>query len=51
LNHYIRYHGIQPADDLRVTSYCDNSSLLETEEEFHNREVGSTIRILVHLNV
>jgi hypothetical protein len=38
----IHYHGIQPAEDLRVTSYCDNSSLLETEEEFHNRDVDST---------
>jgi hypothetical protein len=42
LNHYIHYHGIQPAEDLRVTSYCDNSSLLETKEEFHNRDVDST---------
>jgi hypothetical protein len=25
LTHYIHYHGIQPAEDLRVTSYCDNS--------------------------
>jgi hypothetical protein len=29
LKHYIRYYNIKPADDLRVTSYCDNSSLLE----------------------
>jgi hypothetical protein len=42
LTHYIHYHGIKPAEDLGVTSYCDNSSLLETEEEFHNREVDST---------
>jgi hypothetical protein len=41
LTHYIRYHGIQLADDLRVTSYCDNSSLRETEEEYHNRDVDS----------
>jgi hypothetical protein len=24
----IRFYDIQPADDLRVTAYCDNSSLL-----------------------
>jgi hypothetical protein len=39
LTHYIRYYKIQPADDLRVTSYCDNSSLLEAEEKFHTRDV------------
>jgi hypothetical protein len=27
LTHYIRYYGIKPADNLRVTSYCDNESL------------------------
>jgi hypothetical protein len=32
LAHYIRYYDIQPPDDLRVTSYFDNSSLLMTEE-------------------
>ena len=41
LTHYIRYHGIKTADDLRVTSYCDNSSLLKAEEQFHTREVDS----------
>jgi hypothetical protein len=40
LTHYIRYYGIKTADDLRVTSYCD--SLLETEEEFHTRDVDSS---------
>jgi hypothetical protein len=41
LTHYIRYFGIQPADDLRVTSYCDSASLLKAEEEFHTRDVDS----------
>jgi hypothetical protein len=36
--HYIRYYGIKPADDLRVTSYCDNESLLKNEEAFHTRK-------------
>jgi hypothetical protein len=42
LTHYIRYHNIKTADDLRVTSYCDNSSLLKAEEEFHTRDVDSS---------
>jgi hypothetical protein len=42
LTHFIRYYKIRPADDLRVTSYCDNSSFLEDEEEFHNRDVDSS---------
>jgi hypothetical protein len=25
-----------------VTSYCDNSSLLKAEEEFHTRDVDSS---------
>ena len=41
LTRYIRYYGIQPADDLRVTSYCDSDSLLKAEEEFHARDVDS----------
>jgi hypothetical protein len=41
LTHYIRYHNIKTADDLRVT-YCDNSSLLKAEEEFHTRDVDSS---------
>jgi hypothetical protein len=40
LKHYIRYYNIKPADDLRFTSYCDNSSLLKAEEAFHTRDVG-----------
>jgi hypothetical protein len=42
LTHYIRFYNIKPAADLRVTSYCDNSSLLEAEEEFHTRDVNSS---------
>jgi hypothetical protein len=33
---------IKPVDDLRVTSYCDNSTLLKAEEEFHTRDVDSS---------
>jgi hypothetical protein len=33
---------IIPADGLRVTSYCDNSSLLKAEEEFHTRDNDSS---------
>jgi hypothetical protein len=40
--HYIRYYNIKPADGLRVTSYCGNSSLLKPEEEFHTRDVASS---------
>jgi hypothetical protein len=42
LSHFIRYCKIRAAEDLCVTSYCDNSSLLEAEEEFHNRDVDSS---------
>jgi hypothetical protein len=28
LTYFIRYYDIQPPDDLRVTSYCDNFSIL-----------------------
>jgi hypothetical protein len=42
LTHYIRFYNIKPAVDLRVTSYCDNSSLLKAEEEFHTRDVDSS---------
>jgi hypothetical protein len=41
LTHYIRFYNIAPAADLRVTSYCDNSSLLKAEDEFHTRDVDS----------
>jgi hypothetical protein len=42
LTRYIRYYNIEPADGLRVTSYCDKSSLLKAEEEFHTRDVDSS---------
>jgi hypothetical protein len=42
LKHYIRYYDIKLANDLRVTSYCDNSSLLKAEEAFHTRDVDSS---------
>jgi hypothetical protein len=42
LTHYIRYYNIKPADGLRVTSYCDNSSLLKAEKIFHTRDVDSS---------
>jgi hypothetical protein len=43
LTHYIRFYNIKPADGLRGMSYCDNSSLLKAEEEFHiTRDVDSS---------
>jgi hypothetical protein len=42
LTHYIPFYNIKPAADLRVTSYCDKSSLLEAEERFHTRDVDSS---------
>jgi hypothetical protein len=42
LKHYIRFYNIKPADDLRVTSYCDSSSLLKAEEAFHTRDLDSS---------
>ncbi len=42
LIHYLCYYETQPVDDLRVTSYCDNSSLLAAVEEFHTRDVDSS---------
>ena len=41
LQHYLIYLEIQPHAELRITSYCDNESLLSTEEAFHTREVDS----------
>jgi hypothetical protein len=44
LTHYIRYYGIKPQMTC-VSSYCDNESLLKTEEAFHTgkwtRQVGT----------
>jgi hypothetical protein len=31
---HIRYYGIKPADDLRVTSYCDNESFSRPRRPF-----------------
>jgi hypothetical protein len=43
LAHYTcYYYDIQPVDDLRVTSYCDSSSLFKAEEEFRDRDVDSS---------
>jgi hypothetical protein len=33
---------IHPPDDLCITSYCDNPSLLLREEEFHIRDIDSS---------
>jgi hypothetical protein len=35
LTHYLRYLDIHPPDDVCITAYCDNSSLLNREDEFH----------------
>jgi hypothetical protein len=42
LQHYFSYLDIQPHVELLITSYCDNESLLSTEEAFHIREVDSS---------
>jgi hypothetical protein len=42
LTHYILYLDIQTPDDLGITSYCDNQSLLKNEEKFHTRDVDSS---------
>jgi hypothetical protein len=47
LTHFLYYYEIQPAIDLYVTSYCDNSSLLTTEEQFHTREVDRFVKLVV----
>jgi hypothetical protein len=36
---HIRFYNIQPAADLRVTSYCDNSIHLEAEKAFRTRDM------------
>jgi hypothetical protein len=35
LTHCLRYLGIHTPDNLYITSYCDNSSLLNREEAFY----------------
>jgi hypothetical protein len=45
LTHYILYLEIQTSDDLCITSYCDNSSLLKNEEKFHTRDTVLTHQV------
>jgi hypothetical protein len=33
---------IQTSDDLRITSHCDNYSLLKDEKAFHTRDIDSS---------
>jgi hypothetical protein len=40
--HYLRYLEIQTSDDLCITSYCDNSTLLTNEKAFHTRDIDSS---------
>jgi hypothetical protein len=42
LTHYMLYLFIQASEDLCITSYCDNHSLLKNEEKFHTREINSS---------
>jgi hypothetical protein len=42
LTHYILYLEIQTSDDLCITSYYDNHSLLKNEETFHTRDIDSS---------
>jgi hypothetical protein len=42
LSHYLRFLDIHPPDDMCITSYCDNSSLLNHEEEFYTRDIDSS---------
>jgi hypothetical protein len=41
-SHYLRYLGIDPPDDLRITSYYDKCNLLNRKEDFHIPDVDST---------
>jgi hypothetical protein len=41
LTHYLLYLELQPCDDLCITSYCDNFSLLKTRKHF-------TLEVLTH---
>jgi hypothetical protein len=36
------YLDIQASEDLCITSYCDNHSLLKNEEKFHTRDINSS---------
>jgi hypothetical protein len=42
LTHYMLYLEIQTSEDLCITSYCDNHSLLKKEETFHTRDIDSS---------
>jgi hypothetical protein len=42
LTHYIRFYSIQPAANLRVTSYCNSSSPLRVEKAFHTKDEDSS---------
>jgi hypothetical protein len=42
LTHHLRYIEMQPHDDLFITSYCDNISLLEQEEASRTRDIDSS---------
>jgi hypothetical protein len=41
LTYYLRYLGIHPLDDMCITSYCDNSIILNREEELYTRDIDS----------
>jgi hypothetical protein len=41
-SHYMLYLDIQASEDLCITSYCDNHSLLKIEEKFHARDINSS---------
>jgi hypothetical protein len=42
LTHYMLYLDIQASEDLCITFYCDNHSLLKNEEKFHTRDINSS---------
>ena len=42
LTHYMLYLDIQASEDLCITSYCDNHSLLKNEENFRTRDINSS---------
>jgi hypothetical protein len=51
LTHYLLYLEIETSDDLCITSYCDNHSLLKTKKTFSlgilTHQVGARILITV----
>jgi hypothetical protein len=42
LTHYMLYLDIQPSEDLCITSYFDNHSLLKNEEKFYTGDINSS---------